>query len=174
MGAEIISARRGEGKTSFLREHVGRLAGAGRSVGGIASPAVFENGQRIGYDLLDLCRGSRRPLARVVTTADAAPTVGIYQFDQAAIKEGNAAIVSAVLDGLDVITVDEVGPLEIRGGGWAEALEFALRECDSQQELIVVVRPSLVDELLRHFPSPLWAAAGHITPPWPTSLPEPA
>jgi len=172
MGISVVCAARGEGKTSFLREYVARAGHRGRSVGGIAAPAVFEGGRRIGYDLIDLRGGSRRLLARVVASPEATPNVGVYEFDDAATNAGNAAIISAVRDGLDLIAIDEVGPLEFRGKGWAAALEIALGECLTTQELIVVVRLSLVDELPRRFPSPLWTEASRISPPWPSLLPE--
>ncbi len=170
MGVKILSAGKGEGKTSFLLEYAARKADRGWSVGGIASPAVFENGRRVGYDMIDLRRGSRRLLARVAISSDAACDVGMFRFDEGAVAEGNRAVVSAVRDGLDVIALDEVGPLEFDGEGWAPALEFALSKCRSAQELIVAVRSSLLDELPRRFPSPLWVSAERISPPWPTSM----
>ena len=170
MAVKIFSAACGGGKTSFLYEYAAHAAKCGRSVGGIASPAVFEDGQRIGYDLVDLRYGSRCCLARVVSSSDAAATVGVYRFDDAAIAKGNAAIISAVRDGLGIIAIDEVGPLEFDGKGWARAFDVALRECSAKQELIVVVRSSLVDELANRFPSPVWAAAVHVSPPWPAPM----
>ena len=167
----IISAGRGQGKTTFLRAYASRAAVEGRSVGGIASVAVFKGDQRVGYDLIDLWRNHQRPLARVVTQEDEQPTVGMYRFDEPAVTAGNAAIVAAVREGLDVVAVDEIGPLEFRGEGcgWAPALQTALAECKPNQELIVVVRASLAAELAARFPSPHWAEARRISPPWPLS-----
>jgi nucleoside-triphosphatase THEP1 len=172
MGVTIVSAAKGEGKTSFLREQLARMADSGRSVGGIAAPVVFHNGCRIGYDLIDLRHGSRWSLARTVTSHRAAPDVGMFKFDEAAVSAGNAAVVAAVEDGLDVIAIDEVGPLEFDGKGWAPALSFALRECETCQDLIVTVRRSLVDELLNRFPSHLWETAQRVSPPWPSTVPS--
>ena len=168
MAVVVISATRGEGKTSFLREHVARAAECGRAVGGIAAPAVFEDGRHVGYDLLDLRRGSRRLLVRAVADHAVARSVDAYRFDDDAVAEGNAAITTAVRDGLDTIAIDEIGPLEFRGDGWAPALEFALRECGPDQELIVVVRSLLLPGLSERFPSPKWAAVNRISPPWPS------
>ncbi len=170
MGITIVSAGKGEGKTTFLCESAARLAALGRTVGGIASPAVFEDDRRVGYDLLDLRAGNRRRLAQVAKSSTATNTVGMYRLGDAAVTEGNISIISAVRDRLDVVILDEVGPLEFRGGGWAPALEVALRECSPGQELIIVVRPSLVDELPKRFPSDMWASAERISPPWPASL----
>ena len=136
-------------------------------MGGVASVAVFHGEQRIGYDLLDLRQGVRQPLARVITGADEAPRVGMFKFDEEAIAAGNAAILGAVRDGLDVVAIDEVGPWELRGEGWASSLEVALGEGSDSQELIVVVRPSLVEKLPEAFPARGWETAELISPPWP-------
>ncbi|MFH1111289.1 MAG: nucleoside-triphosphatase [Planctomycetota bacterium] len=168
-GLKLLTAGRGEGKTTFLREYAVCAAGRGLSVGGVAAPAVFEKGERVGYDLIDLRRGSRRPLARIVSSPGAKRTAGMYWFDEAAEADGNAAIISAIQDRLDVVAIDEVGPREFLGGGLVQALSFALRELSPEQELILVVRPSLVDELPHRFPSPRWETVNRISPPWPRS-----
>jgi hypothetical protein len=92
----------------------------------------------------------------------------MYRFDDEALLEGNSAIISDVRAGVTTVVIDEIGPLEFRGGGWAPGLEVALRECVPEQVLIVAVRPALVDGLPRRFPSPLWATARRISPPWPS------
>jgi nucleoside-triphosphatase len=164
----VVTGGRGEGKTTFVQACTDHLSREGRSFGGILSPAVFENEQRIGYDLIDLCRGVRREFARVNDASDAGPTVGRFQLSGMAIAEGNAAIISAVRDNLDVVAIDEVGRLEFRGEGWAPALRVALDECDAGQQLILAVRRTFVDELRRCFPSPLWPGAVIVQPPWPS------
>lgn len=155
----IIHGPRGAGKTTYLRRHVGALAAAGKAVGGIASPAVFEGGRRVGYDLLDLRHGARRLLARVVTAPASVPTVGPYRFDDAAIAAGNSLLFTALRDQLEVVAIDEVGPLELAGHGWAPALAFALEGARLWQQLVIVARSSLCGTLPDRFPSPHWATA---------------
>ena len=164
MTLTVISAPRGQGKTTFLCAQVAARAAGGQSIGGIASPAVFDDGRRIGYDLLDLRCGSRRPLARVATSGDETPTIGVYHFDDDALAAGNAAVIAAVEDALDVIAIDEVGLLEMEGRGWAPALEFTLGARRPQQELVLAVRASVVDRLEGRFPSPLWEHARRVSP----------
>lgn len=164
MDLTVITGERGCGKTTLLREYVDAASHAGRTVGGIASLVVYENGRRLGYDLLDLRRGGRRPLARVVAGPEAGLTVGPFRFEEDALVEGNAAIVAAVEDGLDVVAIDEVGPLEWDGWGWADALTHALRAGQAGQELIVVVRTSLCEKLPDRFPSTLWRTAKRLSP----------
>jgi nucleoside-triphosphatase THEP1 len=104
--------------------------------------------------------------------ADTAPTVGCFQFDDRALAAGNAAITAAIRDRLDVVAIDEIGPLEFRGGGWCPALEIALSEGITSQELILVVRAELVDRLADRFPGPWWTNSWRISPPWPPTEDE--
>lgn len=158
MPLTIITGARGAGKTALLRARVAACAAVGRTVGGIASLAVFVGGVRTGYDLVNLRTGEQRLLARVVAPGEK-PTIGPYRFDESAIEAGNAAITAAVAARLDVLAIDEVGPLELGGAGWTPGLERALAACPAEQELIVVARTGLVAALAARFPSPLWAAA---------------
>ena len=171
MTLKILTAGRGEGKTTFLVKYARRIAMDKRSVGGIASPALYEGNRRIGYELVDLHEQTRWRLAGLGQVDHIGPIVGPFSFDQQAIDAGRNVIISAVRNGFDVVAIDEVGPLEFRGEGWAPALEIALDECRDEQELIIAVRPSLVHELSKRFPSPAWSTAHRISPPWP-DLPD--
>jgi nucleoside-triphosphatase len=168
MAMRIVTADRRAGKTTFVIRYMSRVAYLGKSVGGIASPAVIEDGRHVGYDLLDLRSGKRRLLARSDKMGKSCVTIGPYWFDDAALDEGNDAIISAVHDRVDVIAIDEIGPLEFEEKGWALAFTIALQEILCEQELMVVVRPSLVERLATRFPSALWATARRVSPPWPS------
>ena len=174
MGLTLLCAASGLGKTTYLCEQLARLAAQGRSVGGVAAPAVFEQGRRVGYDLLNLRSGVRQPLARAVGmdsaavfSAAGAPAAGRYRFADTGLQAGNEAIIRAVREGLDITAIDEVGPLELQGGGWTPGLEFALQACRPGQRLIITVRPSLADKLPAHFPASVWATQTRVAPPWP-------
>ena len=168
MGVTIITAGRGEGKTTFLIAYTAWQAALGRSIGGIAAPAAFEDGIRVGYDLLDLRTGQRRLLARIAAPQGTPPTIGMYRFDDEAVTQGNSAITSAIKDRFDVVGIDEVGQLEFQGGGWSEALRFSLLEYRRLQELVVVVRRQFAHQLFECFPHDGWQSARRVSPPWPT------
>jgi len=68
----------------------------------------------------------------------------------------------------ELIVIDEVGPLELREEGLAPAVRTALSELSAAQELVLVVRSSLVQEVMRVFHSALWDSARRIEPPWPS------
>lgn len=133
----------------------------------MACPAVFHGEELVGYDLIDLRRYTRRPLARILAPKDGTSSRGRLRFDAAAIHVGTRAILSAVQAELDMVVIDEVGPLEFRGEGWASALRVALRDCATRQKLLIVVRAGLADQLPIRFPSELWATADSVSPPWP-------
>lgn len=158
----VISGPRGSGKTTRLLQYVRDAAEKGRRVGGVAAPALGDTRPAPGYDLLDLRSGRRRPLARMSESSEVVPTIGLYLFDAAALAEGQALIIAAVEDGLDLIAIDEVGPLEWQGRGWAAALTYALAHGTSRQELVLAVRESHREGLPQRFPSPWWPAAFQI------------
>ena len=106
----ILSAAKGAGKTTYLTQQLHALAVASRSVGGVAAPAVFDADRRIGYDLLDLRTGTRRPLARIADPSGPLPDAGPYSFDRTALADGNAAIERATAFDPDLVILDAMLP----------------------------------------------------------------
>lgn len=63
--------------------------------------------------------------------------------------------------GADVIVVDEVGPLELAGGGWAAALDALVNRFDGP--MLLVARLALVDAVKTRWGSPstpVWTVPG--------------
>lgn len=165
---KVITAPRGQGKTDFLRQYVNHEVARGRSVGGILAPVVFQGRDRVGYDMVDLRTDSRRSLVRGRQRLGPDGSYSDrWEFNEEMFAVGNDAILRSLREGLDVMVIDEVGPLECDGRGWAPAFACCLEEMGADQELAITVRPSLVEVLPQHFPSALWERAEHISPPWP-------
>ncbi len=159
----LLTGPQGSGKTTFLMALAEELRRRGKTPGGIAAPVLLERGERTGYDLLDLETGERVALAR----KNVAPTgirTGPFTFDPASIAFGERALTSAAAHGCDVIAVDEIGPLELAGKGWAQSLDSLLR-CEPHA-LLIVVRPDLLQQVTERWnlnPSLVWRP-GDITP----------
>lgn len=154
--AGVVTGHRGEGKTTFVEKVVGGLRGRGLRVAGILSPGELREGVRWTIDLEDLSTGLRRPFA-TRERASAWPEAGAFFVDPEGLAAGERALSPEVVDGADLVVVDEVGPWELAGNGWAEALE-RLRG-SGHPPLLLVVRRSLADEVLARFaPSgaPVW------------------
>jgi nucleoside-triphosphatase THEP1 len=129
----FITGPRCSGKTTFCARLASLADEAGLSVGGILCPAVFEKGQKVGIEQLDISSGERQKLGvRSKDTSDS--TVGCWHMDEAVLSWGNQII---------VIIIDELGPLELEDGyGFQEALH--LLDEGRYRKAFVVVRPALL------------------------------
>ncbi len=158
--AGVVTGHRGEGKTTFVAKVVEGLRGRGLRVAGILSPGELREGVRWTIDLVDLSTGHRRPFA-TRETSSAWPGTGAFFVDPAGLAAGEIALSPEAVDGADLVVVDEVGPWELAGNGWAEALE-RLRG-SGHPPLILVARRSLADEVLARFAptgAPVWDVSG--------------
>ena len=140
----VLTGDRGAGKTSFLLRLLTELQGSGWAVGGILAPAVISNGKRLGYDIHDVRTGLSVPLCRSGNPGRRTEA-GPYSFFPSGIAFGRKALSTRFLAGVDVVCIDEIGPLEFRGEGWAPAVRELLR--DLEAPLVLVVRSSLLDRL---------------------------
>ncbi|MDY7039356.1 MAG: nucleoside-triphosphatase [Chloroflexota bacterium] len=138
LGGEI-----GAGKTTVCQQVVNLARERGFVCGGLLTPALVENGHKVGIIGADLSNGERRVLAR--TDRDLGGSrVGCYHFTADAFDWANALIASTVAAGCDLLAVDEIGPLELEhGGGLAPALNLIA----AAPRALIVVRLSLVDVL---------------------------
>jgi nucleoside-triphosphatase THEP1 len=130
------------GKTTFLEEACARWAAGGLPCAGFLSPAVIDAGGETGYDLFELPRGPRRSYLR--RCADpAAERTGPFAFVPETLARARAILLDPGRPGL--LVVDEVGPLELRGGGLWPALREAVRRPD--RTVLLVVREEILQEL---------------------------
>lgn len=109
----------GQGKTRVIQDIVRGCREAGLTVAGVVQPAVTEHGVRVGYDLLDVATGERRPFARMA--ASAAPGSPRYAFDSSG-WDWAADRIRRGRQEAEVVVVDELGRLEASGGGHLRAL----------------------------------------------------
>jgi len=112
----------------------------GSSLGGFICPAVFEDGKKIGIDMLNVATGERRQLG-IRSYNKGQTTIGCWRLDEAVIAWGNRIL--AGLKDEEIIVIDELGPLELEEGyGYQEALH--LLDAGHYHAALVVVRPSLL------------------------------
>jgi nucleoside-triphosphatase THEP1 len=130
------------GKTTFLRELLPSLEALGLPVCGYLSPLVEVEGRTAGYDLLDIKKGQSIPFLRT----EGEPwwqKVGPYFF----IPQGLAAATAAILGHSpgETLIIDEVGPMELSGGGVWPALKEVLSR--PSFNCLLVVRKPLASDL---------------------------
>jgi nucleoside-triphosphatase len=115
----IITGERGAGKTTLAAAVVERLHETGLRVGGILALGTYRDGRRHSFDIVALASGERRPLS----SRDPLPgwvEERCFWVDPAGYALGNAALCA---DDADVVVIDEVGPWELAGSGWAARLD---------------------------------------------------
>ena len=147
-GLWIVSGSSGAGKTIFCAELIAQAKNASLSVGGILCPAVYEGGEKVDIDQIDIRTGERRRLGtRSGGTGET--TVGCWQMDESVLAWGNAILAS--LKDEDLIVIDELGPLELEEGcGYQEALR--LLDESRYQVAVVAVRPALLSLVRLRWP----------------------
>ncbi len=143
----IVTGAVGEGKTAWLAKLEGLLKEKELKVGGILALRIMEEGKVIGYDITDIRTGDRTPFLR--HTGDA--TVGVERFtmDPSGYRAGEKALDPHSNRSMNVVIVDEVGPLELRGEGWSEMIRGLIHE--TRALLILAVRKNLAGEVTQRF-----------------------
>mgnify|MGYP001286157443 CR=1 FL=1 len=121
----ILSGPGQSGKTTLLSALVCRLREEGVKVAGILAEGLWENGVRSGFNLIDLFDNSSVSLSRRIPDNDLCNGIP-FEFYEAGLAAGMRALSLERCAGADVVIVDEVGFLELRGKGWAPALQALL------------------------------------------------
>ncbi len=146
----ILTGGINSGKTSALSSWVALWRRQGRVVRGILAPARWIKGQKVSYDIQDVLTGkhflyaSREPLEN-------AESYGDFWFSREGLDFGEN-LLSSLGPETEICVVDEIGPLELAGRGWAASFRSLLSH--PPQNLVVVVRESLVRDVTEAFSFP--------------------
>lgn len=116
----IVSGAAHCGKTSLVKHLVQRLRRQGRRLAGILAEGHWCGGQRSGFTLINLSDGRRTPLANLIN--DCRPQDFPYAFRPEGLAAGREALALPRCATAELLVIDEIGSLEIHGGGWAELL----------------------------------------------------
>jgi nucleoside-triphosphatase len=140
----VVTGPPGCGKTPLVEKVVDCLAGAGQPAAGFVQPAIISGGEKTGFEVRNVATGESAELARKVTQGEGRHGTA-YRF-----RDEGFALAGRALDGAApgvVLVIDELGPVELRGGGHWPAVERALKT-DGLAGVIVVVRRTLVPTLV--------------------------
>lgn len=144
----IVTGKEKSGKSTFLTSLVNNLRENNYIVGGFIAPAVIENHQHKGYNLINLLLGQEIPLSRTEPML-LAPKVGNYYFCKQSLEEGKNWLKTENIEHTDIVVIDEIGPWELRNQGWANSLTFIVK--NYKKPLILAVRETIVDKVILHW-----------------------
>jgi nucleoside-triphosphatase len=139
------------GKSTIIKEVIGRLKAEGIVVGGMLTADMHEGGRRVGFAIEDIRTGETGILAHVQLRTRG-PTVGKYTVNLTDLDAiGAHSITSALLQSEpQILIIDEIGPMELKSVRFLDAVENAL---SSDKQLIVTVHQRSAHELVRRIKS---------------------
>jgi nucleoside-triphosphatase len=120
----FITGSPGIGKTTVLLRVVEALRALGYSVGGMISREVREGGIRVGFEVLDLATNKTGWLAHV--NQKIGPKVGKYRVNLEDLNRIGVYAIIYATENLNVIAIDEIGPMELYSEKFKEAVEKAV------------------------------------------------
>ncbi len=132
------------GKTTFLEYLISRARKRHLAVAGFLSRGEVRDGHKRAYFLEDINTGERQLLAMDARWPEAFIQYGSYYFNPKVFKRGNQLLLNNM--NMDVLVLDEFGPLELRGEGFRWAFDRILQEY--RGIFMIAVRPSILTELL--------------------------
>jgi len=132
-----ITGRSGSGKTPAMTRLVETLMAHGVPVFGFLQPPLWRDGNKVGFDIVDVRSGARAPLGRRVA-AEHGQHGTPFTFDGAGFDLARQALAAPPRDA--VLIVDEIGPVELRGGGHWEAVALAWKRARVRAAVLTVRR----------------------------------
>lgn len=144
----ILAGSMNSGKTTDLLTHFRHQAQGD----GFAALKIMEGKQVLSYDAMRLSDGKRMCLAKHrENTGFVCPdgqNIGPYVLIPETLQEINHVIDELILMKIAPIYFDEIGMLEIRGGGFDKALRKAI---DSGLDVVLTTRTDLKDQVVRRY-----------------------
>jgi len=145
----IISGKRDAGKTLLCIELKKSIAASNKTVSGVISPGLYQNGCKVGILAEDIASGESRQIAQFAPGWDADKPERIWKFDFSAIAWMDERL--KAISVTDYLIIDEIGYLELQEqSGWKTALD----KLDDGRfgQAFVVIRPDLLEIACRRWP----------------------
>lgn len=112
------------GKTTVVERVLDRIEDRGFTIGGVYSPEIRVEGDRVGFEIVDALTGESAVMAH--RDFDAGPRVGSYRVDVGNVDAVAGTAVSEGLDVADLLVVDEIAPMEVESEVFVREVRRAL------------------------------------------------
>jgi len=138
----LWTGKKHSGKTTSVTNLGETVRESGFNVAGILAPSLYSNGKLIGFDVLDIRSRARTRLATRNTDPN---DIGRFNFSPDGWQLGNSALNTALTSPVDLVVIDEFGPLELEGRGWRENVDELLDLTNAL--ILLVVRRELAEQV---------------------------
>lgn len=122
------------GKTTVIQRVEDRLESQGYQAGGVYCPELRSDGDRVGFEIVDVMTGDARIMAYV--DREEGPQVGKYRVDVAAVDAVCSSAFPRAFDGANFLIVDEIAPMEVYSEAFVQQVRCAL---DADLPLIAAI-----------------------------------
>ena len=134
----------GSGKTHAIKKMVQTLP---EKKGGIITIGDYKDGKRQNFWVRDVATDQEVLLAQRDLTADI--TQGAFGFTPQGLSFGNDCLQQALKAQVQVLFIDEIGPLELRGEGWYPSLQMIATA--KIKKIVFTSRPTTVTQICDTF-----------------------
>ena len=117
-------------------------------MGGFIALGIHEGEDRIGYDLENIENGESHILIRK-SPAEGWYRHGKYYFNPDGLSFGRSVLNNINPQTTGLVIIDEIGPMELKGKGWAKEIEKLVTKKDIMQ--LWVVRRHLLKRVFRQW-----------------------
>lgn len=145
----IVTGEQGSGKTTFVQEMIFELASNNVHTGGILAEGFWKNYERDYFKLIDL-KSNKSILFCQREPKEGWEKLRHFYINPDGQKFGETALETNYLRSSDIIVIDEIGPFELKGKGWAQSIHSILEQLPGRL-MVWVVRKSLLNEVVSHF-----------------------
>ncbi len=132
----FLTGKPGVGKTTIIKEILDKLE---RSAGGIFTPELIEDGNRVGFRLVEVQGSDEGILASV--NQKKGPQVSKYKVNLDDLDKFSRKIEGAIEGDEEIIVIDEIGKMEMYSNKFKEVLKKAI---NSDKLLLATLHRSLV------------------------------
>ena len=108
------------GKTTVVHKVTAILKERGLKPGGIYCPEIRVNNVRVGFEVIDLLTGDRGTLSHI--NQNGGPRVGKYRVNIQDLSNIGVEALKRAMGEADYIVIDEIGPMELQGKDFQEAV----------------------------------------------------
>jgi len=144
----IISGNIAEGKTSFIKSLTEKLIENELLVKGFYAPRIMKDGKTVGYQLVEIEFTEVFDFLYLKDNEDE-DGIGKYAINKDTVQRVNQKFSIEKLKNTEVLVLDEIGRLEINGGGWSTILGNFLTLTDKC--LVLSVRKKFVASVINEF-----------------------